>query len=295
MANTAVASDLSTFDPWLGKTREDGDCASPVTVRRVAALLNRSEPHGDPGEHVPAHWYFALFTPSEPQSSIGIDGHPRTGDFLPPIALPRRMFAGRRVSFHQALRVDEPVVRRSRIQSITPKRGRSGEMCFVTVRHEISGPRGLLVTEEQDIVYRDAPAPNCAAPPAATTGAEALSGSGEFSMTFTPDPVLLFRYSAITFNAHRIHYDLAYARDVEGYPERVVNGGLTTLMLWEFVANRTSRPITASQSRNARALFVNRPVTLRADVAPDGKRARAVALDADGELALRLELELGAA
>lgn len=294
MANTAAPSDLPTFHAWLGKTREDTDRASPATVRRVAALLNRSEPHGDPGEHVPAHWYFALFTPSEPQSSIGIDGHPRTGDFLPPIALPRRMFAGRRVSFHQALRVDEPVVRRSRIQSITPKRGRSGEMCFVTVRHEISGPRGLLVTEEQDIVYRDAPASNCAAPES-TTGAEDLPGSGEFSMTFTPDPALLFRYSAITFNAHRIHYDLAYARDVEGYPERVVNGGLTTLMLWEFVANRTSRSIRASQSRNVKALFVNRPVTLRADVAPDGQRARAVALGADGELAMQLELELAVA
>jgi 3-methylfumaryl-CoA hydratase len=240
------------------------------------------------GSTVPAHWYAMLFAPTEPQSELEADGHPRKGNFLPPVPLPRRMFAGRRAVFHRPLRIGEPVTRVSRIASIVPKTGRSGDMCFVTVVHDISDAGGLLVTEEQDIVYRGAAA---AAVPAAARAIEPAP-TADFSTEFIPEPTHLFRYSAITFNAHRIHYDEAYATGVEGYPGLVVNGGLTTLRLWEFMTERSGLRLRSSSSRNLKALFVNRPVTLCGCIESGSGRAQAWALDADGDVAVRIDLEL---
>jgi 3-methylfumaryl-CoA hydratase len=177
------------------------------------------------------------------------------------------------------------VTRVSRIQSITPKQGRSGAMCFVTVRHEIASPRGLAVVEEQDLVYREAS-------PAAKREASPAPDNPDWTRTLTPDPTMVFRYSAITFNAHRIHYDAADAREQEGYPDLVVNGGLTTLLLWEFATSQTGMAIRSSAARNVKALFVNRPVTL-CGRRSEGEKVQVWALDADSELALDAALELG--
>ena len=155
-------------------------------------------------------------------SQLGADGHPERGDFLPPVPLPRRMFAGKRITFHEPLRVGDEVKRESTIKSVTPKNGRSGQMVFVTVKTDMIGPRGLAVTEEQDIVYREEPAKGAPPPAAATRAGHARCGT----KIVTPDPVMLFRYSALTFNGHRIHYDHPYVTQVEGYPELVMNGGL---------------------------------------------------------------------
>src|SRR6266581_8508791 len=133
-----------------------------------------------------------------------------------------------------------------------PKQGRSGKMCFVTVRHEISGPRGLAVVEEHDIVYREEPKPG--APKTAAAPAPA-AGSAEWTRSIVPDNVLLFRYSAVTFNSHRIHYDADYVRDKEGYLDLVVNGGLMTLLLWEFATSKSGRELKSSSSRNVTTLF----------------------------------------
>jgi len=198
------------------------------------------------------------------------------------------MFAGRRDVFHDVLRIGDEVKRLSRIARIEPKQGRSGKMCFVTVRHEISGPRGLAVVEEHDIVYREEPKPGAPKPEAAPApGAD----SAQWTRSIVPDSVLLFRYSAVTFNSHRIHYDADYVRDKEGYPDLVVNGGLMTLLLWEFAPSKSGRELRSSSSRNVKALFVNRPITVCGKLLAAENKARMWALDAEGDLAIEAELE----
>ena len=277
------------LEEWIGRQEEARDEVTAPAVRRLAALLDLPPDDWRRGRAMPGPWYVVLFGPETRQSALGPDGHPAKGQFLPPVPLPRRMFAGRRVWFHAPLCIGDEVTRVSRIQSIAPKQGRSGAMCFVTVRHEIAGPRGVAVVEEQDLVYREAS-------PAATAKREASPApdNPDWTRTLTPDPTMVFRYSAITFNAHRIHYDAAYTREQEGYPDLVVNGGLTTSLLWEFATSETGMAIKSSASRNVKALFVNRPVTL-CGRRSEGEKVRVWALDADNELALDAGLEMGPA
>ena len=285
-----MPSPSAPLDAWIGRTQSADDTVALNAARRMAALLDHATASAlHTGDSVPGSWYQILFSASDAQSALAADGHPAKGDFLPPVPLPRRMFAGRRVRFLHALRIGDAVTRTSTIQGITPKTGRSGEMCFVTVRHDIRSADGTpLIDEEQDIVYRAAPT----GPAAASARADDLPRA-DAETSYLPDPPLLFRYSAITFNAHRIHYDLPYARDVEGYPDLVVNGGLTTMRLWDWVQAHTGRPLAASRSRNLRPLFAGRPVTLRmARTAADAVLAWAV--DAEGEPAMRIEIALGA-
>ena len=292
---------------WIGREEQADDEVALACARRVAALLDRSAQEIRRGTAIPGHWYVMLFAPTAPQSALGPDGHPAKGQFLPPVPLPRRMFAGRRTWFHLPLNIGEAVTRVSRIQAITPKQGRSGEMCFVTVRHEISSPAGLALVEEQDIVYRGeqpagAPAKEAKAAAsgsaegkaAASTPAAAAEEPAEWTRSFEPNATTLFRYSAITFNGHRIHYDLPYTREVEGYPNLVVNGGLTTLMLWDLVAEKTGRAIKSSASKNLKALFVGQPVLLNARMSgPD--QISVWAQNSAGERAIEASIELGAA
>jgi len=167
-----------------------------------------------------------------------------------------------------------------------PKQGRSGQMVFVTVRTDLTSPRGLAITEEQDIIYRGNPDPNApAAPP------QPLPGRAVWSRTITADPVLLFRYSALTFNGHRIHYDWRYVTKEEGYPDLIVNGGLQTLLVCELARARASSPMRLMSSRNVRPLFVNRPFTMCGEPAPDNKTARLWVADQDGAPTLIAEAE----
>jgi len=276
------------LEEWIGRQEEARDEVTLPAVRRLAALLDLDPDACRRGQPIPGGWYVVLFGEDARQSTLGPDGHPTKGQFLPPVPLPRRMFAGRRVRFEAPLCIGDEVTRVSRIQSITPKQGRSGAMCFVTVRHEIASPRGLAVVEEQDLVYREA---SPAAPAKREASPAPQAEPPDWTRTLTPDPTMVFRYSAITFNAHRIHYDAAYTREQEGYPGLVVNGGLTTLLLWEFAGARSGKAIRTSSSRNVKALFVDRPMTLCARAIADGK-VHAWALDADRELAIDAELAL---
>jgi 3-methylfumaryl-CoA hydratase len=275
------------LEEWIGRQEEAHDEVTLPAVRRLAALLDVDPDDYRRGQPIPGGWYVVLFGAEARQSTLGPDGHPAKGQFLPPVPLPRRMFAGRRVEFRAPLHIGDEVTRTSRIQSITPKQGRSGAMCFVTVRHEIASPRGPAVVEEQDLVYREA----SSAAPAKREAAPSTAEAPDWTRTLTPDPTMVFRYSAITFNAHRIHYDAAYTREKEGYPDLVVNGGLTTLLLWQFAADRSGKAIRASSSRNVKPLFVDRPMTLCGRELADG-RAHAWALDAGGDPAIDAELEL---
>jgi 3-methylfumaryl-CoA hydratase len=204
------------------------------------------------------------------------------------------MFAGRRIELPGDLKVGDEVVRTSRVTAIEPKTGRSGEMCFVTVRHELATSRGLAVVEEQDVVYRPA-LERGAAPPASAPGNAAASETAvrqaRFSRTLLPDTTLLFRYSAITNNAHRIHYDLPYARDVEGYPALVVNGGLSTLLLWELAGKSFDGRLRKSTTRNLKPLFVDRTITLCASPGVRAGSVQAWVQDDMGAIAIEADLE----
>lgn len=258
---------------WVGRSEVAEDEAAAVLVRRVAALLDRDpSPYRD-GAFVPENWHVAFFTPVAVQSQIGPDGHPRRGDFLPPVKLPRRMFAGRRLRFLSPIRIGAALRRTSTVAAITPKRGRSGEMVFVRVEHAIAADGSLAVIEEQDIVYRE----EAGAAGGKPSGGDAPSAEEPLPEptdreTFAPDPVMLFRYSAITFNAHRIHYDAPYTRDQEGYPNLVVNGGLTALKLGELA--KRSLPggrLGRLSLRNVRPFFLGRTGELRSRREPDGR------------------------
>ena len=217
---------------WIGRaeTRKDTVTAAPLVA--LSALLDRDDPAPKAGDPAPplAHWLY--FLPAYRQSEAGSDGHAVKGGFLPPIELPRRMWAGSRLEFLRPLLVGSEVTRVSRIQGIAEKEGRSGKLVFVTVRHEVSDARGLVLSDEHDIVFRGET--TLAAKPVAAPRNEV------WQREIHPDPVLLFRYSAVTFNSHRIHYDHPYVTRVEGYPGLVVHGPLTATLLVDLL--RRSAP-----------------------------------------------------
>src|SRR3990170_3472883 len=278
--------DLESLKQWIGKCEADVDYVTIPTVHRLAAMLDRDDPVPKLGDELPVGWHSILFPRVARQSQLGPDGHPRRGDFLPPVTLPRRMFAGKRIWIQAELRVGDDVRRESVIKDITVKQGRSGQLVFVTVKTDIESPRGLAIVEEQDIVYRGEPDPG--APPPAP---QPLPGKAVWSKVVTPDPVMLFRYSALTFNGHRIHYDFPYVTKTEGYPGLVMNGGLTTLLVFELARTHASTPIRYFSSRNVRALFANQPITLGGEPSADNRTAKLWALNPEGALALTAEAE----
>lgn len=282
---------MSGLDGWIGRWREVEDQMTAPAARRLAAMLDRDPPALGDGAEVPPHWLAVLFDDAQPQSQLGPDGHPAKGDFLPPVDLPRRMLAGRRMRHEAPLRIGDALVRRSEIIAITPKQGRSGRLCFVTLRHSTSGPAGMVAVEEQDIAYREA------ASEAAPAKAEAPAALPEalWHEDFLPDPVLLFRYSALCFNGHRIHYDADYARTQEGYPGLVVNGGLSTIMLLE-AALRHAPPgarLLTTETRTLRPLICGHQARL-AGGPPDAEGRQLLWVeDESGAMALRIQARFG--
>ncbi|MBX9716395.1 MAG: MaoC family dehydratase N-terminal domain-containing protein [Burkholderiaceae bacterium] len=261
------ASDLRS---WIGRTVQRDDLVTAAPLAGLLATLDRADdPAPVPGSALPplSHWLY--FLPQALQRDLGVDGHPLLGGFLPPIQLPRRMWAGGRLCFEQPLRIGDTATRRSTITHIAEKAGRSGPLVFVTVAHEISTARGLCVREEHDIVYR-APAQ-----PGATPPTPALARTDEhFSRTVTPDPVLLFRYSALTFNAHRIHYDRDHATQVEGYPGLVVHGPLIATLLLDLLRRELPDATVAQfEFTAASPLFDLHPITLCGQREADGSAA----------------------
>lgn len=243
-----MSIDREELRKWIGRSETRDDHVTMTPLAALAATLDRDDPAPQPGSAIPPLWHWLYFTPLARQGEIGPDGHAERGGFLPPVALPRRMWAGSRLTFHHPLRVGEAIERRSVIASVEAKEGRSGPLVFVTVHHRIAGALGEAITEEQDIVYRGHP--GVAAAPAAR--AHDAGDEGDFSQRIVPDPVLLFRYSALTFNGHRIHYDRSYVTGVEGYPGLVVHGPLIATLLVELL--RRERPDAELRSFTFRAL-----------------------------------------
>jgi 3-methylfumaryl-CoA hydratase len=248
---------------WHPAPVETTDTIDPWPVAAFAALLDQPVP-----DELPPLWHWFSFLEAPPQSALGDDGHPADGHFLPPVPDRRRMIAGGRAQFLQPLRIGVEVVRHSRVAQVRPRTGRSGEMVFVTVRHRYECDGELAVVEEQDVVYRSQPA---GAPQARTAELPPVAEPGPpdgWRLRLDPDERVLFRFSALTYNTHRIHYDQAYVTGVEGYPGLVVHGPLLALLLLELPRRfAADRRVAGVEYRLERPCFAGRPVV--ADGVPD--------------------------
>jgi 3-methylfumaryl-CoA hydratase len=243
-------SELAQYRDWIGRTDLRQDVVTAAPLVGLAALLDRDDPPPVEGDAAPplAHWLY--FLPNYRQSDAGPDGHAERGTFLPNIPLPLRMWAGSRLEFLRPMRVGARIARLSKITDVVPKEGRSGALVFVTVRHEVSDEDGPVLTDEHDIVFRQAQAPDSNA--AATNAPKPADAGEKWHREIRPDPVLLFRYSAVTFNSHRIHYDQPYVTQVEGYPGLVVHGPLIATLLVDLL--RRNRPELELRGYSFRAL-----------------------------------------
>lgn len=277
------------YSDWIGSTEEREDLIALSPALGVEATLNNENSPLRAGSPLPPLWQWFYFLPQVAAARISTDGHPERGGFLPPVRLPRRMFAGARMHFIEPLIIGEAASRHGEVIKIAEKSGASGKLVFVTVRYRISQHGRLCIEEDQDIVYRE-PGEPVAAPVALAELPAAPEGS--WSQTITPDPVLLFRFSALTFNAHRIHYDRPYAMNEEGYPGLVVHGPLTAVMLLELVRSNSTRRVEKFSFRGMAPLFDLTPFQLQA--IPQSREVDLQAVRADGKTTMQARAELAA-
>ena len=227
-----MSVDLEHLRSWIGRTESLHDTATLAPLCALSATLDREASGIAPGWALPPCWHWLYFLPMHRQSELGPDGHAQRGGFLPPVPLPRRMWAGSRIDFVAPLRAGQAIARHSRIADVRLKEGRQGPLVFVHVHHDIDADGQHVIHEEHDIVYRDlAPAGT----PAQTRASAPALPAAEWRRTVRPDDVLLFRYSALTFNGHRIHYDRRYVTEVEGYPGLIVHGPLIATLLLDLL------------------------------------------------------------
>jgi 3-methylfumaryl-CoA hydratase len=267
-----------SYEAWIGRTRTTRDVLASGTAERLLGAIDSRPLDPEAGALRLGHWL--CFRPEMVRGRTGTDGHPMKGDFLPPVELPRRMWAGSRIAWQRAIPLDAALVQLSTIEAVSAKSGRSGDLVFVTVRHEVSDDDGLVLTEHQDIVYREA-----------TTGAAPAKPVEpvpelEWSQPFSADPVLLFRYSALTGNSHRIHYDRAYAQAEEGYPALVVHGPLTATLLLDHLVTRAGKTPKSFAFRGASPLFDTDAITLGATPPGADGTARMQATNGQGALCM---------
>ncbi len=279
--------DIDHLRSWIGKQETLTDRATLVPVAALSATLDRDDPAPQPGDPLPPLWHWLYFLPLARQSDIGPDGHPKRGGFLPPVPLPRRMWAGGRFEFLKPIGLEEKITRVSTVADVTVKQGRAGSLCFVLVRHEVFGENGLALTEEHDIVYRDAPAPG-EPPPAA----KPAPSDGVWRRDMVPDDVLLFRYSALTFNGHRIHYDRRYVTGEEGYPGLIVHGPLIATLLVDLLRRNTDKTLKSFKFRAVSPLFDIAPFAVCGKPGADGQ-VSLWAQNASGGLAMEADAVVG--
>jgi 3-methylfumaryl-CoA hydratase len=264
---------MSAIDPdglraWIGAKESRTDTVTAWPVIALTATFDRKDPDPGPGDAIPPGWHWLYFLEAKPASALGHDGHPKVGGFLPQTGLPRRMWAGGRIEFLRPLRIGDAIRRDSEIVSIEPKQGRSGKLVFVTVRHTVSAAGEIAVVEEHDIVYREAAKPGDP-PPAA----RAAPANAAWQREIVADPVMLFRYSALTFIGHRIHYDLDYCRQEEGYPGLVVHGPLQTLLILDLCRRHESRPARRIDYRALHPVFHFERISVNGSPSADGTRS----------------------
>ncbi len=282
-----MTESTTDYTAWLGRQETTEDDISPAPALAAAAMLDDSLISLDKGQPLPSLWHWLYFLPKAAQSMLGADGHPQRGGFMPPIPYPRRMFAGARLRFHHPLLIGQPARRVAEIRDIKQKSGKSGSLAFVSVLYRFYQNDQLCLEEEQDIVYRE---PGAAVPAPAVIDWPAAA-AGAWLRTVTPDPRLLFRFSALTFNAHRIHYDRPYAMQEEGYPGLVVHGPLTAFLLMDMVRQQASQPVKAFSFRGLAPLFDLAAFRLIGIV--EGTQVALQAQGPDGVTAMSALAELG--
>ncbi len=276
---------MDDFSAWVGRSETREDIATQAPLRGLAALLD----HDAVPDILPPLGHWLYFLPDARQSAIGEDGHPRRdgAGLLPPVPLPRRMWAGSRIEFLAPIKVGAALTRVTTVDAIKPKRGASGDLLFVTLRHDIAANGVPAIREEQDIVFRE-PAPAWPAPQAPTPVAPAEPA--DVVRSVSPDPVLLFRYSALTFNAHRIHYDLPYTQTAEGYPGLVVHGPfIATLLMDHFLRHAPTAQVESFSFRAQRPIFGGEPFTL--GLSPQDTGGELMAIDHAGGLAMQAKVQ----
>ena len=281
------AAALAHLQTWQGKSETTPDSITAAPLRALSATLDRDDAPPAPGTVVPPLWHWLYFLPHARQSEIGPDGHPLRGGFLPPVPLPRRMWAGGRLRWEAAnpLQLGQSVERVSTIQSVKHKAGRSGELLFVQVEHQFRNASGLALTEEHDIVYRPLAQPGEAAPAPQTPS---QAGQATWSRTIVPDDVLLFRYSALTFNGHRIHYDRQYVTQVEGYPGLIVHGPLIATLLVDLLRrNLPGAQLASFAFKAVRPTFDLHAFSVHGKPSADGKTIELWAQDHEGWLTMQ--------
>jgi 3-methylfumaryl-CoA hydratase len=269
---------------WVGRSETVHDQAGATPYAALSATLDWPVERPAAGSPLPPLWHWLYFLPLPRQSEIGPDGHAKRGGFLPPVPLPRRMWAGSDFEFHEPLLIGDELARTSTIVDVKEKSGRTGTLLFVRVRHEIrrNGSARVALTEHHNIVYREAPRPDDVAPPPVAAPAEFA-----WRRDINADDVLLFRYSALTFNGHRIHYDRKYVTEVEGYPGLIVHGPLIATLLMDLLRREQPRArVTKFEFKAVRPTFDINPFSVHGQPAPDGKSVRLWGRDHEGWLTM---------
>lgn len=278
MSNSQIHE--SDITDWIGRQETATDIIYSRPARLMQAMLDRPASAKN-GDALPPLWHWLYFPNETMQMAIGPDGHPERGDFLPPVKLPRRMWAGGRFRFEKPLRIGDTVIKTSIIKDVQGKSGRSGDLCFVTVEHTFTVDGAHCFSEEHDIVYRSNPAAG-----AKKTIPTLAQISYDWERQINPDPVLLFRYSALTFNGHRIHYDRSYCQEIEGYPGLVFHGPLTATLLIDLAIEKNpDKRISQFSFRALSPLFDTEPFTVAGK--QDAGIAELWATNPAGELAMK--------
>lgn len=278
---------MKDLRPWIGRVRTVEDDIGLMAVRRAAGTFNMDPEKFTRGSELPPHWFGIFFAETVRQDQIGPDGHPNKGVVLPPIPMPRRMGAGRRVKIMGSLRAGEPAVKKAEVADIVPKTGRSGDIFVLTMRHTIEQHGKTLAVDEFDAIYRPAVPPGQKTTATVPTKARTdQAWSDKTSLT----NALNFRYSAITWNAHRIHYDADYTRSEEGYPALVSNGGLSMHLMVDAALKHAKGALTGYTARLVHPLWVGDLIDVRGEEQKDGQ-LKIWAADKSGVLCGEMELE----
>jgi 3-methylfumaryl-CoA hydratase len=279
-----MESSLNELKAWIGRSETVHDQIGATPVKALNATLDHPPLEVESGTRLPPLWHWLYFLPLHRQSEIGADGHAKRGRFLPPVPLPRRMWAGSEFEFRSPVRVGDAVERTSTIDDVTAKEGRTGKLVFVKVRHEVrcNGRADPAIVEFHDIVYREPKRPDDVEPPP-----QQASAGAAWQREIVPDDVLLFRYSALTFNGHRIHYDRKYVTEVEGYPGLIVHGPLIATLLLDLVRrNAPEADVVAFQFKAVRPTFDLNPFRVNGQPSEDGRTIKLWAQDHEGWLTM---------
>jgi 3-methylfumaryl-CoA hydratase len=276
-----MTDSLEHLRQWVGRKEAHQDLATAWPIAALSATLDRDDPAPKMGDAIPEGWHWSYFLETALARELAHDGHPKRGGFLPPVSLPRRMWAGGRLEFRRPIKIGEQLARESEILSVDPKSGKSGNLVFVTVRHTVTVASEIAVVEEHDIVYRDAATPGAPTPPGKPSPATAA-----WQRDLVPDEALLFRYSALIFNAHRIHYDIDYCRKEEGYPGLIVHGPLQTTLLLDISRRHAGKPVRKLDYRAVSPLFHNEKLTVGGNPSADGTSAQLWTAGPSGNLAM---------